>query len=177
MRQTAIFLIVVFCCVFAPAVGLEAASLESRYATIIYDNDSLLREFNRGVGLRGLSYLMANRSNLTVADEVKNKVDVIAERVQVVLEMYVKTLKFRIVLLPSAREVRRVYNSKYGKEVSFISFYSPGEKAIYLSTDDADLRIFGHEVAHAIIDQYFKVPPSVKIHEMLAKYAETHLED
>jgi acyl transferase domain-containing protein len=159
------------------AAECTAGEIETRYATIIYDNDDLPREFNKGVRLRGLSYLTGNRSNLTITDEVKNKVDIISERVQLVLEMYVKTLKYKIVLLASSREVRRVYRAKYGKDVDFISFFSPGEKTIYLSTDDANLRIFAHEVAHAVIDQYFRVSPSVKIHEMLAKYAETHLDD
>jgi hypothetical protein len=177
MRLTAVVIMAVICCLLMLAAESRAGTLESRYATIIYDNDDLLREFNKGVRLRGLSYLMGNRTNLTVADEVRNKVDIIAERVQLVLEMYVKTLKFKIVLLSSAREVRRVYRSKYGKDADFISFFAPGEKAIYISTDDVDLRIFGHEVGHAVIDQYFRVSPSVKIHEMLAKYAETHLED
>jgi hypothetical protein len=177
MRLTAVVLITVICCVFSLAAGSFAGTIESRYATIIYENDEMLREFNSSVRLRGLSYLMGNRTNLTVSDEVKNKIDIISERVQLVLEMYVKTLKFKVVLLSSAREIRRVYRSKYGRDVDFISFFSPGEKTIYISVDDVELRIFGHEVGHAVIDQYFGVSPSVKIHEMLAKYAETHLEE
>ncbi len=177
MRLIAVVLIAIICCLFALAEFSSAGTLESRYATIIYENDALLREFNSSVRLGGLSYLVGKRSNLTVADEVRNKVDIIAERVQLVLEMYVKTLKFKVVLLPSAREVRRVYRSKYGKDADFISFFAPGERAMYISVDDVNLRIFGHEVGHAVIDQYFRVSPSVKIHEMLAKYAETHLDD
>jgi hypothetical protein len=177
MRLWVVVFIFVVCCVIATAGPAKAGTLETRYATIIYDNDDLLREFNKGVRLQGLSYLMGGRSNLTVADEVRNKVDIIAERVQMVLEMYVKTLKFKIVLLSSVREVRRVYRERYGRDANFISFFSPGERTIYLSTDDVELRIFAHEVAHAVVDQYFRVSPSVKIHEMLAKYAETHLED
>jgi hypothetical protein len=177
MRLTAVVLIAVICCVFALAAGSHAAILESRYATIIYDNDELLREFNKSLRLKGLSYLIKNKTNLTVADEVRNKVDIIAERVQLVLGMYVKTLKFKVVLLSSAREVRRVYRAKYGRDVDFISYFSPVEKAVYISVDDVQLRIFGHEVAHAIVDQYFGVSPSVQLHEMLAKFAETHLDE
>ena len=177
MRLTTVVLIAVICCVFALAADSQAAMLESRYATIIYDNDELLREFNKSLRLGSLSYLLKNRTNLTVADEVRNKVDIIAERVQLVLGMYVKTLKFRVVLLSSAREVRRVYRAKYGKDVNFISYFSPVEKAVYISVDDVQLRIFGHEVAHAVVDQYFGASPSVRLHEMLAKFAEANLED
>ncbi len=177
MLFRAIVFIVTFFCTLTFAAGSYCGSLESRYATIMYDNDSLLKEFNSGVRMGSLSYLMGNRSNMTVADEVRNKVDVIVEKVQVVLEMYPSTFKYKVVLLDSAKEVRKVYQSKYGREVGFISFYSPGDKAVYISTDDVDLRIFSHETAHAIIDQYFKVSPAVKIHELLAKYAESHIED
>lgn len=177
MSLKAFVVIFAFLSVFATAALSDGGQLESRYATIIYDNDDLLREFNSGVRLGSLSYLMGRKGNMTVADEVRNKIDVIVEKVQLVLEMYPKTFKYKVMLVASAKEVRRVYRSKYGRDVDFISFYSPGERSVYISTDDVNLRIFGHETAHAVIDQYFKVSPAVKIHEMLAKYAEAHLED
>lgn len=177
MFLKAVVFIVSLFCTFMVAVCSYGGQIESRYATITYDNDSLLKEFNSGVRLGSLSYLMGNKSNMTVVDEVRNKVDIIAEKIQMVLEMYPKTLKFRVVLLPSAREIRKVYKNIYGREIDFISFYSPGDKAVYISTDDVNLRIFSHETAHAVIDQYFKVSPAVKIHELLAKYAEAHIED
>jgi len=177
MLFRAVVLTVALLCLFTVAGPSYCGTIESRYATIVYDNDSLLKEFNSGVRLGSLSFLMRNRSSLTLSDEVGNKVDIIAEKVQMVLEMYPKTLKFRVVLLASASEVRRMYKSRYGREVDFISFYSPGDKAVYISTDDVNLRIFSHELAHAVIDQYFKVSPAVKIHELLAKFAESHIED
>jgi len=177
MLSKAVVFTVVLLCIFTVAERSYCGTIESRYATIVYDNDSLLKEFNSGVRMGSLSYLMRNKSSLTLADEVRNKVDIIAEKVQMVLEMYPKALKFRVVLLASASEVRRVYKMRYGHEVGYISFYSPGDKAVYISTDDVNLRIFGHELAHAVIDQYFKVSPAVKIHELLAKYAESHIED
>ena len=177
MRLKAVIAILTLLCVLMAADCSCGGSMESRYATITYDSDDLLKEFNSGVRLGSLSYLMRNKSNMTVADEVRNKVDIIAEKVQLVLEMYPKTLKFRVVLLAAASDVRRVYKVRYGRDVNFISFYSPGEKTLYISTDDVNLRIFGHELAHAVIDQYFKVSPAVKIHELLAKFAESHLED
>ncbi len=177
MRLKALLIIFAFLSVFATATLSEGGQIESRYATIIYGNDDLLKDFDSGVRLGSLSYLMARKSSMTVADEVRNKIDVIVEKVQLVLEMYPRPFKYKVVLVNSAREVRRIYRSKYGRDVDFISFYSPGDRAVYISTDDVDLRIFGHETAHAVIDQYFKVSPAAKIHEMLAKYAESHLED
>jgi hypothetical protein len=168
MRPIAVVFIAVIYGVFLFADDVHAGALETRYATVIYSSDSQIREFNSNVSIGG-------RSGITMFDEAKNKVDAVTERVMMVLEMFVRNLKFKIVLVSSSGDIRRVYRSKYGRDTNFISFYSPGDKTIYLSTDDANNRIFGHEVAHAVIDGYFKVSPSVKIHEMLAKYAEHNL--
>jgi hypothetical protein len=177
MRLKAFLVIFALFSVIATADLSAAGQLESRYATIIYDSDDLLKEFNSGVRLGSLSYLMGRKSSMTISDEVKNKIDVIVEKVQIVLEMFPKPFKYKVMLVSSAKEVRKIYRSKYNRDVDFISFYSPGDRTVYISTDDVNLRIFGHETAHAVIDQYFKVSPAVKIHEMLAKYAEAHLED
>jgi hypothetical protein len=167
MRPIALVSIAVLCGVLLIVAGAHAGSLETRYATLMYGSDSQLREFNSSVSI--------GRGGVTMYDEARNKVDAVVERVMMVLDMYVRNFRFKIMLLSSAGEVRRVYRSRYGRDVSFISFYSPGDKTVYLSVDDASNRVFGHEVAHAVIDGYFKVPPSVKIHEMLAKYAENNL--
>lgn len=163
--------------VLSAAFLSSAAELESRYAKIAYETEEDLRKFNDGVRLRSLSYLARNRNNLTVADEVGTKVDVLTERVKTVLEMSPKTLKFTIVLLPSESDVRRVYRARYGKSADFIAFYAPKEGTVYLSVDDVTLHVLAHELAHVVIDHYLGVSPSSKIHEVLAQYAEEHLED
>ena len=65
----------------------SASELKSRYTTIMYNNEGQIREFNHEVSLGSLSYLMRNRGSITTGDEVKNKVDVIIERVESILEM------------------------------------------------------------------------------------------
>jgi hypothetical protein len=48
---------------------------------------------------------------------------------------------------------------------------------MYLSIRDVKLRVIAHEIGHVVVDHYFDVPPPVKIHEVLAQFAETHISD
>jgi len=155
----------------------SAYELKTRYTTITYNNEELIRKFNKELSLGRLSYLLKNRDSITIEDEVKNKVDVIIERVETVLEMFPGNLRFTIMLLSSEDEVQAVYKNKYGRSVDFIAFYSPRDKIIYVSVRDVDIGILAHEIAHVIVDFYYGISTPTKIHEVLAQYVETHLKD
>jgi hypothetical protein len=156
------------------ADGLE---LKTRNASVIYEKEDLLRKFNRNIRLGSLSYAARNKMSITVEDEVRNKVDVILERVKAVLAMFPGNLNFIIILLPSDTDVQKVYIGKFGKKVDFISFYSQREKIVYISVDDVRLGVLAHELAHVVIDFYYETPTPVKVHEILAQFVESHLED
>jgi len=155
----------------------SAGELKSRYTTIMYNNEDQVRRFNSEVSLGSLSYLMRNRTSITTGDEVKNKVDVVIERVESILEMYPGELKFHIVLLPSDNEVQAIFRKKYGRNVDYIAFYSPGDKTVYVSVKDIELTVLAHEIGHVIIDFYYGIATPQKLHEVLAQYVEEHLKD
>lgn len=151
--------------------------LKTRYTIITYENEDHLRRFNKEVILGSLSYLMRNRRSVTVVEEVENKMDVIIEKVETILEMFPKELKFNIVLLSSDEKVQRIYRSKYRRNVDYIAFYSPRDKAVYISVNDVNLGVLAHEFAHVIIHSYYNTCLPEEIHEVLAQYVEEHLQD
>ncbi len=151
--------------------------LQTAYATVIYEKDGLLRQFDRNVSLGSLSYLLRNRPNVTSADEAKNKIDVLVEKVENVLDMFPGGLKFKIILLPSQEDVQKIFRGKYGRGTDYVAYYSPREKTVYVSVDDVRIGVLAHELAHVILDNYFVVPPPEKIHEVLAQFVELHLKD
>jgi len=155
----------------------SASELKSRYTTITYNNEDQIRKFNNEVSLGSLSYLMRDRGSITTGDEVKNKVDVIIERVESILEMYPRALKFHIVLLPSDDDVQEIFKKKYRRDVDYIAFYSPRDKTVYVSVKDVELTVLAHEIGHVIIDFYYGIATPRKIHEVLAQYVEEHLKD
>ncbi|MEW6594351.1 MAG: hypothetical protein AB1413_05705 [Thermodesulfobacteriota bacterium] len=159
----------------APATADE---LETRYARVVYADEGLLRALNEEVVPSGGLFSLGRRpQQVTIQDELRNKLNTVVEKVMAVLEMRPKNLRFTLVLLPDAREVQRVFRENYGKEVDYIAFYSPKQKTMYLSVRDAELRVMAHEIGHVVVDHYFDVPPPAKIHELLAQFAETHVTD
>ncbi len=154
-----------------------ADELKSKYTTIIYENEDLLRKFNNELYIGRLSYLLKGKNNLTVFDEVKNKVDLIVEKVEMVLEMFPNEINFKIIIYPSSKDVQNIFKERYRKKVKYLAFYTPRDKTIFISAKKASLRILAHEIGHAVVDHFFDVSPSAKIHEVLAQYCEKHITD
>ncbi|MEA3545471.1 MAG: hypothetical protein U9R69_09675, partial [Thermodesulfobacteriota bacterium] len=113
--------------------------------------------------------------SINVQSEVRKKINQLNGRVQEILEMKPPNMKFNIVLLPNKKEVQKVYRKLYKRNVNFIAFYSPSDRTAYYSVKDLRLRVYAHEIAHAVINHYFDKDPPVKIHEMLAQYVETKI--
>ncbi|MEW6571046.1 MAG: hypothetical protein AB1390_07715 [Nitrospirota bacterium] len=151
--------------------------LKTRYTTIVYETEDQLRRFNREIRLGRLSYLMRDKVSITMGDEVRNKIDVIVERVQSILEMFPREMTFKLILLSSDSEVRATFKNRYGKNVDYVAFYSPKEKTVFVSIKDVEMGVLAHEIAHVVIDQYYGVPTPAKLHEILAQYVEMHLKD
>jgi hypothetical protein len=154
-----------------------AFQFKTRYSTVRYEKDELLRKFNTKVSLGPISYTARYINNTSIEDQTRNKIDAIIEKTESILDMFPRDLHFNVVLLASEADVQNIFKVKYGKKSNFISFYSPGNKTVYLSVNDIRLGVLAHELAHVILDNYFDVPPPVKIHELLSQYVETHIED
>lgn len=52
-----------------------------------------------------------------------------------------------------------------------------GFNTIYSSMQDVSDSNISHEMAHAVIDDYFKVAPPEKTAELLAVYVDSHLDE
>jgi len=172
--KAALLVFLFLACTARVSFGLE---IKSDRVTIVYESEDILRTFNRSLRLGGLSYLMKGRKSITIHEEVANKVDVLLDRVQDILEMYPRNLSFKIVILRSASEVQKAYLSRYGAAVDYIAYYSPHEETVYLSLRDINRHILAHELSHVVMKNYFGTSPSAKIHEVLAQYVDKHLED
>jgi len=168
-------LLLLLCLPWFPVQKTEALELATtRYATIIYVSDQQLQEFNERVVYNKLS---GGSGRLTAVDEARDKADAVLEQVEMIMDMFPTKIKITIMLLPSRQDVQKMYDTLYKKRVDYLAFYSPKEKTLFISVPDANIRVFAHEMAHAVIDHYFKVQPPEKIHEVLSQYAESHIND
>ena len=156
----------------------HAHAIKSRYVTLKYPNQQVLKEFNDNLRLpRSLSQRIKRRNVVTVEDQVISKIDFIVEKVEIVLDMFPDNLKFNLVLLPTRKDVAQVFYQNYGKKVNHIAYYSLSQKTIYISVDDTKLRVIAHEIGHMVVDHFFDVRPPYKVHELMAQYAELHVTD
>jgi len=168
------FLTIVVC----PWVWPENCPADSRYVTVSCRDPQLLREFNKNLYLgRNLSSKIKKKNLITIEDEVYAKINIIVEKVELALDMFPDNLHFKLVVLPSKRDVSGTFKQKYGKSVNHIAYYSITEKTIYISADDTRLKVLAHEIGHMVVDHFFEVRPPHEIHELLAQFAERHVTD
>lgn len=155
-----------------------SAEVKSRYVTLIYSNQEFLDTFNENLSLNEkLSYSMRKKNVITISDEVLAKVDIIVEKAQIVLDMFPNNYHIQLILLPDVQAVAKVYKEKYGKQVSYLAYYSLSEKTIYVSVQDTELQVLAHEIGHSVVDHYFDVRPPYHIHELMAQFTEKHITD
>jgi len=175
------YLVILICSLLLTLTAATCAyciERKSRYATLIYANKEILRDFNDGLYLgRSLSRLLRKQKIVTAEDEAVAKVDLVIEKAQVVLDMFPNKMHISVVLLPRRRDVAKMYKKKYGRHANHIAYYSLSEKTIYVSVNDVNLEVFSHEVGHAVVDHYFKVRPPYSIHELMAQFTSKHITD
>ena len=162
----------IICC--RPSLVL-CETLESRYATITYQDVKDLRDFNDDLYMGRLRSQV--KKSDTLEEEVIAKIDFIVEKVMVVLDMYPPQLQFSIVIHAGVKGVRADFRRIYKIDVDYIAFYSPSQDTVFYSADDAGLRVVAHEIGHVVVENYFTISPPQKIHEVMAQYAEQHVTD
>ncbi len=129
--------------------------LQTRFAVIRYADeqqigDLLWRITGKRVGLPDSAQLL------------KNRTDELVGRVEALLEMYPAPFHFTIQLQPH-------YDG------GAIAEYSHRTRSITVAVDRVTDGVLAHEMAHAVINAYFPVPPPEKAQEILAQYVDKHL--
>jgi len=92
-----------------------------------------------------------------------NRIDRIIYRVQTILDMWPKNFRINIYLHRNALESNKV------------AYHDHKSKSIHISVDYASDGVVAHEIAHAVINQYFPTPPPSKMKEILSQYVDKHL--
>lgn len=101
--------------------------------------------------------------------------DVIYLQTSDILDIHIYSYNGAIQFLPDAAAVDSVFSKYSGRHMHERSFYFHEKNIIYISVQDLELGILGHEIAHAIISHYFVVPPPMKVQEVLCGYVDFNL--
>ncbi len=146
--------------------------MRTRLFRVEYQEKELLLQFNSRVVL-GLSNSLGRlRRQLSIEDEISNKLDLIYGRVQEILDMHLPRNDVSIILLSNEQEVQQVYRSQYITQTGYIDFSSSAKNSIYIAIDKVNIRILAHELAHVVIHHFFQKRPPERVHELLAQYVE-----
>jgi len=129
---------------------------KTKYTTIYYSAERDLSDFVWRIG--------GSRFELLADSEIaSNRIDRIVERVEAILDMYPKNFMVKMHL-------------KRGElEQNSVAFYGRRSKSIQVNVDRVTDGVMAHEVAHAVINQYFASPPPSKIQEILTQYVDKYL--
>jgi hypothetical protein len=97
-------------------------------------------------------------------------------RVEDILGMKPFIPKLSIELYRTRKDMQAAYASQEGINIDARSFYVHKHALIFSSEQDLIDSIIAHEMAHAVIDHYFKAPPPAQVAELLAAHVDEHLE-
>lgn len=166
------------------ALAGDSHQYKSRYITIHYQDPRHLAEFARKVApsavARKLTQILATSPTARETD-LAQFLDGLLKRVQLLLDMPLTRMRINIKILGSDQEVLAAFNRVTGGIRSRYhsqrppAFYAKKGNTIYLQTQRLSTGMLAHEMAHAVLLHYFRVPPPLKIQEMLAIYVDRQI--
>jgi len=139
------------------ALSQPEKPFKTKYAVIYYDQDKDLDDFIWRLGGQHMDFPIDTSL-------VSNRVDRVIDRVEAILDM--RPHNFRV-------EVYLRRGPLQGENK--VAFYEHKTRAVYCSVDYASDGVVAHEIAHAVICQYFSIPPPKKMQEILTQYVDKYL--
>lgn len=181
--------ILLFLPIFFAVLGLACASedgfgqamnVSGQYFTVYYspalEVDTLSKELNIGT----VDKILAGEPSRSISNSPKNDLagmlDVLFMRVGDILDMHLYNFHGTIKICADDKALSAIYSNLFDAELgNRFSFYAYSLNTIYISSQHFTREILGHEIAHAIISNYFVVSPPIKASEVLAGYVEYQL--
>jgi len=99
-------------------------------------------------------------------------IDGIYSEVSDTLDIHLYSYKGNIRILRDFEELKKAFRELFRQELITYSFYVYSSNTIYVDAQNVKPEILAHEIAHAIINRYFFIPPPERVQEILAKYVE-----
>jgi hypothetical protein len=112
----------------------------------------------------------------SIETRISARLEFLLKRVKDVLEMHPLIPYLDIKIFHSRDELQERYRQVAMGNENYKSFYVHDLSAIFTSEKDIIDSIIAHEMAHAVIDYYFLVPPPAMAAELLATHVDEHLE-
>jgi len=154
--------------------------IDSHYFTVYYPSslDPLDLAYNINVGSPIVVYKSESMEIVMGADPeeiLADQIDVLFNEVSDILDMHLYSYHGEIKICETKEELHSTFKDIFGENTIAESFYFHPQNTIYISAQDFNPEVLGHEMAHAIISHYFVVLPPPKMQEVLAGFVEYQL--
>lgn len=110
-----------------------------------------------------------------VIESLISKIDLIFSRVSEILDMKPDTNNVSIKFVRTKQELSDEYEKIFGEGRPLKAFYVRRLNTIFMSEQTASEDVLAHEIAHAIIDNYFVILPPQRVQEILSTYVDKEL--
>jgi hypothetical protein len=155
MRLVAIVFISALVSVF-PAFSQSEKIFKTKYCSVHYHQEKDLSDF--------LWRISGSRFEFSRdIDIAQSRIDRIVERVQNILDVQPTNFKLDI------------YLSRGDLIFAKVAYYEHKTKSIHISIDNVSDGVLAHEIAHAVICQYFSTPLPSRTQEILTQYVDKYL--
>jgi hypothetical protein len=92
-----------------------------------------------------------------------------------IIDIHMYSFKGIIRVLSDRQSLADLIKTAFDRDFKERSLYFFEKNTIFISQADLTLGMLGHEIAHAIISNFFVVPPPPKVQEILCGYVEYSL--
>lgn len=137
------------------------------------DLDKVARRLRRKIFFFGRAPSYDEGTEKNVAD----RLDSLFGRAREILDMYPHMPKIKVKIFSSEDDLFKEYRKLTGSSGWARAFYVHFYRTIFTSEDTITDSVMAHEMAHAIIDCYYKSIPSPQVSEALASYIDMHVSD
>jgi len=154
--------------------------IETKHMTLVFNEIADVELLNDAINyppesLASLFYVNTDSEN--TQQELIQRVDLLFEKVQQILDMRKEMRKIRVRLFSNADQLDLAYSKIYRKKNTMRGWYVHDFNTIFLNVRDVHEGVFAHELGHSIIDHFLSVRPPRATAEILAKYVDKHLFD
>jgi len=172
--------LVVNCCVLTVEciAGDKQLKIVTRHTRLVFNSTDDVVKFNAAINFpSGSSFasLFGASKSTNVQQELVRKVDLLFEKVQLILDMRKEMRKIRIKLFSNRQQLRQAYIKIYGRDSGVRGWYVYDFNTVYLNVSEVHEGMLAHELGHAIIDNFLTVRPPRATAEILARYVDKHL--
>ncbi len=151
--------------------------IDSRYCTIWLHPSLDAKKVNRQISTWRVRPQVRPDKGDTEESKLAAKCDLIFRRAEEVLDMYPPGIHTNVRIAMDRSDIKETHAERFGYGTKAVSYYIFENNTIYATVKDISESVLAHEMAHCIIDHYFRVRPPRKIEELLAMHADTHLRE